>query len=169
MKISLLCFSLLFASVFVATGRSYDETEKISAEDVPANVKNSFNRIYIDHDPKVWYVAVVKPKGEKKSRRYIAEYENKGRSHLVRFDEHGMPVGEYYVLNEKMSNHVSRQLSTDYPEYTVEKVESLWMFRESLSVFKVLLLKKSKPEVIFVDDNGIQIFDESLVNEFAQG
>lgn len=166
MKVSRLCI-LLLGLFLISSLFAKELTAQVVDDEVPVSVKNSFNRIYIDHNPDSWQLSIVKKKGAKKSKRYTASYMNEGRQHYVRFDERGMPIGEFYELNQELSGHVTKQLTEDFPLYEVKSVESVWMFRENLSAFKVQLIKKSKTEIVFVDNDGLQIFEEALIDEFS--
>lgn len=168
MKISRLYVFLVVGFCMQVAKANGELSEQVMADEVPANVKNAFNRIYIDHDPDAWYLTVVKPKGEKKSKRFTATFDNEGRTHSVRFNEAGRPIGEYYLINHETSQHIIDRIANDFPSYEISRVESVWLFSDNLSAFKVALDKKGKSEVVFVDDAGNQLYDEVLYQEFVE-
>lgn len=141
---------------------------QISEESVPANVRNAFNRIFVDEDPDIWYTEAVKLKGNKKERRFIAKFDtDEGQMH-VRFDENGRAIG-YLMTNinrDQLPDAVQSAIGTSFPGLTIESFDKIYMYANGESFFKIAVRNKSKLENIYFSESGEQYFDKEILQEF---
>lgn len=154
--------------LLLVSARAMTDVEKIDANEVPIMVKNAFNRFYVDVDPEYWYVSTVKLKGQKKTRRYTARFVKDDLTHAIRFDEEGHAVADYIILSDEEHNDFNQKVKNLFPDFDLEQVKSVRHYHADVHVYKLVIAKNSKSEVIFLDQDGDVLEHEILEKEFKQ-
>ena len=144
------------------------DVERIDASEVPIMVKNAFNRFYDDIDPEYWYISTVKLKRRKKSTRYTARFVKDDLTHAIRFDEEGHPIADYIILSDKEHDEFHSKVKNLFPNHDVKQVKSVRHYHADVQVYKLILAKNSKSEIIFIDEEGDILDHEILAKEFKQ-
>jgi hypothetical protein len=158
-----------FALVFLTLNSSANNglNDQINPADVPSSVKNAFNRIYVDQDPEAWYSEMIKPKGEKKSKRYTATYQAEEKMYAVRFDERGLALGYKVSSTALLSNDLILEVASRRMGYNLTEAAMVYSYEEETYYYRLELVNRSRKEVLFTNLEGETITSDFLVTEFG--
>ena len=153
--VSLCLYGMTFAQINF-------KVEKVSAEDVPAdaiaNQASNFSATVIS-----WERQTANARG-RSITRYVSTFTEQTKTLTRgRYTEGGAPLtATTYYRAAQLPTAIQEAAATNYPGYTLESGEKIVYIPNKQHVFRLRLRKGAQKLVVYVDNNGEELDEDSL-------